>query len=128
MFEPMESWSLPQHLYMVSGWSATCTDPLDAFSCRTAIQGPNDDGGFSGPNDGQLHYGWTDLTYLLHARKISWGYYVFNGTEPDCQNPSATTCPPVAQSAQTPGIWNPLPSFTDVSQDRQPANIQSLGN
>jgi len=25
MFEPVVSWSLPAHLYLVSGWSATCT-------------------------------------------------------------------------------------------------------
>ncbi|HUZ54642.1 MAG TPA: alkaline phosphatase family protein [Streptosporangiaceae bacterium] len=25
MFEPVESWSLPAHLYLVSGWSARCT-------------------------------------------------------------------------------------------------------
>src|SRR4051812_5079298 len=27
MFEPDTSWSLPQHLFMVSGWSARCTRP-----------------------------------------------------------------------------------------------------
>ena len=36
------------------------------------------------------------------------------------------TCAPVPQSAKTPGIWNPLPSFTDVTQDGQSANIQTL--
>jgi hypothetical protein len=25
MFEPVDSWSLPSHLYLVSGWSASCT-------------------------------------------------------------------------------------------------------
>ena len=28
MFEPNDSWSLPAHLYMVSEWSAFCTNPL----------------------------------------------------------------------------------------------------
>ena len=27
MFEPVQSWSLPAHLYLVSGWSARCTSP-----------------------------------------------------------------------------------------------------
>jgi phospholipase C len=27
MFEPVDSWSLPAHLYQVSGWSAHCTSP-----------------------------------------------------------------------------------------------------
>jgi phospholipase C len=128
LFAPNASWSLPQHLYMVSEWSANCTDPLDPFSCKNALESPNDDGGFSGPNDGQLHYAWTDLTYLMFKQQVSWGYYVFSGTEPDCENPGAMTCNPVAQAPQTPGIWNPLPSFTDVSQDGQLGNVQSLDN
>jgi phospholipase C len=80
------------------------------------------------PNDGRPHFAWTDMTYLLHKAGVSWGYYVFNGTEPDCENDQNLTCTPVAQNAQTPGIWNPLPSFTDVSQDGQLSNIQSLSN
>jgi phospholipase C len=128
MFEPNSSWSLPQHLFMVSEWSAACSDPLDPFSCRNALQAPNDDGGFSGPNDGQLHYAWTDLTYLLHHSNVGWGYYVYKGGEPDCENDAAVTCPAVPQSAQTPGIWNPLPSFADVSEDGQLGNVQTLSN
>jgi phospholipase C len=126
MFEPNASWSLPAALYKVSEWSAYCTDPTNAFSCRGALENPNPDGGFSGPNDGQLHYAWTDMTYLLHNAGVSWGYYVFKGTEPDCENDAAETCAPVQQGPQTPGIWNPLPSFTDVAQDGQLGNIRSL--
>jgi phospholipase C len=133
MFEPNESWSLPAHLYMVSEWSAFCTNPLDPSSCRSDAQNPNPDSTleattFATPNDGQLHYAWTDITYLLHHQNVSWGYYVFQGTEPDCENDSSMTCTPVQQGPTTPGIWNPLPSFTDVSQDDQLSNIQSLSN
>jgi phospholipase C len=133
MFEPNASWSLPQHLYMVSEWSAFCTDPLVPSSCHGDLQNPNPDStlqatAFSKPNDGQLHYAWTDITYLLHRQNVSWGYYVFQGTEPDCENDSSMSCTPVQQGSSTPGIWNPLPSFTDVSQDGQLANIQTLSN
>jgi phospholipase C len=121
MFEPNASWSLPQHLFMVSEWSASCTNPLDAFSCTNALQNPNS-------SNGSLHYAWTDLTYLLHRAGISWGYYVFKGTEPDCQSDSSMTCTPVQQGPQTPGIWNPLPSFTDVAQDGQLGDVQTLSN
>lgn len=38
MFEPVTSWSLPAHLYTVSGWSATCTRKGDASSCRNDPQ------------------------------------------------------------------------------------------
>jgi phospholipase C len=135
MFEPNASWSLPAHLYMVSEWSAYCANPLQPFSCHGALQRPNRDEApppnrpgdrFGNPNDGQLHYAWTDITYLLHKQHVSWGYYVFKGFEPDCENDASMTCTPVRQGPQTPGIWNPLPSFTDVSQDRQDGNIRSL--
>ena len=119
MYEPNASWSLPQHLYQVSEWSALCTDPSNPSSCTNALQNPN-------PSDGQPHYAWTDLTYLLHRFGVSWSYYVFQGTEPDCEDDSAMTCTPVQQGPKTPGIWNPLPSFTDVAQDGQLGNIQSL--
>jgi phospholipase C len=133
MFEPNDSWSLPAHLYMVSEWSAFCTNPLDPSTCRGDVQNPNPDSTleateFASPNDGELHYAWTDITYLLHQQNVSWGYYVFQGTEPDCENDSAMTCTPVQQGPTTPGIWNPLPSFTDVSQDGQLANVQTLSN
>jgi phospholipase C len=130
MFEPNASWSLPAHLFMVSEWSAFCSNPLNPFSCRGALQSPNSDfgGHINGPSDQAPHYAWTDMTYLLHKQNVSWGYYVFQGTEPDCENDSALTCAPVAQGPQTPGIWNPLPSFTDVAQDGQLGNIQSLSN
>src|SRR6266851_4470715 len=39
MFEPVSSWSLPDHLYMVSGWSAKCRTP-SPMSCRNQIGGP----------------------------------------------------------------------------------------
>jgi phospholipase C len=121
MYEPNASWSLPQHLYQVSEWSAFCTDPLNPYSCTNALQNPN-------PSDGQEHYAWTDMTYLLHQQNVSWGYYVFQGTEPDCEDDAAMTCAPVQQGPKTPGIWNPLPSFTDVAQDGQLSNIQTLSN
>jgi phospholipase C len=119
---------------MVSEWSAFCTDPLDPFSCRAAPQSPNADWASGrGPaitlaSDGTPHYAWTDLTYLLHRQNVSWGYYVLQGPEPDCENDTAVSCPPVEQAATTPGIWNPLPDFTDVRQDGQLGSIQNLSS
>jgi hypothetical protein len=57
---------------------------------------------------------------------VSWAYYVFNGTEPDCEDDAAMSCASVRQSASTPGIWNPLPWFDTVRYDGQLGNIQSL--
>jgi phospholipase C len=64
----------------------------------------------------------------LYRAGVSWGYYVFRGAEPDCESDSAVTCKPVTQGPKTPGVWNPLPSFTDVAQDGQLGNIQSLNS
>jgi len=68
---------------------------------------------------------WTDITYLLYKHHVSWGYYIESGSEPDCED-DAATCPPKAQSYKTPGIWNPLPLFTDVQHDKQLSNIRPV--
>jgi phospholipase C len=125
MFEPNASWSLPQHLYQVSEWSALCADPANPYSCTNALQNPNRPGA---PLDTTPLYAWTDITYLLHRFGVNWGYYVMNGTEPDCEIDTQMTCAPVPQGYKTPGIWNPLPHFTDVQQDGQLGNVQSLTN
>ncbi len=38
MFESVDSWSLPSHLFLVSGWSARCSRRNDPMSCRNDIQ------------------------------------------------------------------------------------------
>ncbi len=131
MFQSDASWSLPAHLYMVSEWSAYCAQKDDPTSCRNAIENPGNppDFGRRAGNPGpDPNYAWTDLTYLLHRDSVSWAYYVFKGTEPDCDDNAAMACAPVGQSARTPGIWNPLPYFTTVQQDNQLGNIQSLSD
>ncbi|HMG26937.1 MAG TPA: alkaline phosphatase family protein [Acidimicrobiia bacterium] len=152
LFQPNASWSLPEHLFLVSEWSARCSVTADPKSCMNALQSP------APPLDQQLRkqaqmqlnpnrpqrrqtagaqpgaapvppdYAWTDLTYLLHKQHVSWAYYVVNGQEPDCENDSATTCTLKPQNAKTPGIWNPLPSFDTVKQDGEQGNIQPMPN
>jgi phospholipase C len=132
MFEPVKSWSLPDHLYMVSAWSAKCKN-RSPMSCVNNIVGPYGAMQFGQAVQQELATGktsidlaWTDITWLLFAKHISWAYYVQKGTQPDCDNDSAETCAPVRQTSGTPGIWNPLPLFGDVQQDRQLGNIQGL--
>jgi phospholipase C len=124
MFEPVDSWSLPSHLYMVSEWSARCQSPSDASSCTSNVQFP----GSVGDPAGTHVYPWTDITYLLRRHGVSWGYYVFTGAEPDCADPQDVLCSAIAQGPATYSIWNPLPEFTDVTQDGQLSNIQSITN
>jgi phospholipase C len=125
MFESVASWSLPQHLYMVSEWSAFCTLAGDPASCRNASQRVFNPEGV--PVGAAPDYPWTDLTYLLYKAGVSWGYYVAPGTEPDCANGSVK-CPRIQQRATTPGFWNPLPYFDTVRQDGQLGNIQPVAN
>jgi phospholipase C len=146
MFEPVISWSLPSHLYMVSAWSASCTDPTNPMSCSTDLNNPDSDGGPNvdtgggpptvatalGPGDpddtaaagpgNQPDYGWTDVTYLLHKYDVSWRYYIEQGSQPDCAD-GQVTCAPQIQLASTPEIWNPLVDFQTVHQDNQTGNI-----
>jgi phospholipase C len=130
MFEPDASWSLPSHLFLVSAWSAHCTQPGEPMSCTNQDENPGYPPdwlrGLGVASPTPPDYAWTDLTYLLHKYGVSWGYYVFNGSEPDCENNAALSCAPVPQGHTTPGIWNPLPYFDTVRQDRQLGNIQSV--
>ncbi|MEO7087019.1 MAG: alkaline phosphatase family protein [Gemmatimonadaceae bacterium] len=119
MFEANASWSEPQHLYMVSEWSAHCTAIDVAASCVNALQTPLVGTGTSGS------YAWTDITYLLHKAGVSWKYYVAEGSEPDCDD-DAAQCGPVPQTTTTPNIWNPLPFFTTVRQDNELGKIQTI--
>ncbi len=121
MFEPVRSWSLPAHLYMVSGWSARCSPPTDPMACHTDLGHPGQQR--LGTKRGPL-FAWTDITYLLHRAGVSWGYYVAPGTQPDCDN-DAMFCLPKPQGPSTPDIWNPLPDFSTVQQDHQVGNVQS---
>jgi phospholipase C len=121
MFEPNASWSRPEHLFMVSEWSAHCTQHGNPSSCVNALQNPGNPAAKKPPI-----YAWTDLTYLLHQHHVSWGYYLVTGTEPDCENDAALSCAAVKQNASTPGIWNPLPYFDTVRSDGRLGNIQSV--
>jgi phospholipase C len=143
MFEPNASWSLPQHLFLVSEWSAYCFIPGQPMSCTNALQNPGTppDFGLTAQQRRQNRqralkglppllrkspdYAWTDITYLLNKQHVSWAYYVQTGAQPDCPN-GAISCPAVLQNARTPGIWNPLPYFDTVKQDGQLGNIQNL--
>ena len=54
---------------------------------------------------------------------MSWGYYVKEGPEPDCED-AQMFCTYKPQSPRTPGIWNPLPDFDTVREDHQLGNIR----
>ena len=121
MFEPNWGWSLPAHLWLVSGWSAECRDPYRPSTCTTNLgHGP------IAPLHRYRHgpaFAWTDLTYLLHRYHVSWASYVQKGAAPDCLT-GPITCYARLKGKSTPGMWDPLPNFTDVRQDHQTALAQ----
>ena len=108
MFESDDSWSLPAHMQMVSAWSANCSNPANPMSCIGTDSPRNRTAANPRP------FAWTDLTWLLHVDHVSWGYYLDHGAQS------------AANPAGVPTIWNPMPGFTDVKQDHQEGDIQSL--
>ncbi len=129
MFQPNASWSLPEHLFQVSEWSADCPNHQPTSCTNADMPTPKPGNGDpTNPPRGKKSpiYAWTDLTYLLHKNNVPWGYYVVAGTEPDCANDAQISCTPLEQNAKTPGIWNPLPYFDTVHQDKQTKNIKSI--
>ena len=120
MFAPTDSWTLPAHLFLVSAWSASCTDPTDPMSCRSDIELAN-------VVDRQRHgehppiYAWTPITYLLSEAGVPWAYYVGNDT---CRAPE-DPCPRLGDGRRgTPPAQNPLPSFTTTHEQDDFENIR----
>jgi len=122
MFGPVDSWTLPAHLFLVSAWSAYCPDPSDPMSCRSDL--------FL-DEPGQLHrygdapiYAWTDITYLLHREGVSWAYYVAPATcvKRPCNLPDDEAI--FGGDGRTPSGKNPLPGFVTVHENRQIRNIR----
>ncbi len=125
LFEPNRSWSLPSHLFLVSEWSARCTLPNEPFSCTNALQDPGtSDANPNDPLGSQPDFAWTPLTYLLHNAGVSWGYFIKKGLQPDCADDQERCSNPPRQGPATPGIWNPLPGFSTVRENREIGNIQ----
>jgi phospholipase C len=114
MYAPADSWTLPSHLFLYSGWAASCSNPRNPMSCRSdliqsdVLQRLRH--GVSRPT-----YAWTDITYLLDKAGVSWGAYV--GDE-ICQDP------PCSGKAGPPPAQNVLPGFTTVIENHQVDNVQ----
>ncbi len=116
-FAASNSWSAMAHLYLVSAWSAECptTDPM---SCTSS----------NGYNPSKPNFAWTDITWLLHAHKVSWGYYLFgtgNGSAGPRLDPGDGEGPVGPDGLSNSSVWSPLPGFEDVGFDGQLTNVQT---
>lgn len=141
MFAASNSWSVPAHLYKVSGWSALCKS-RDPMSCTNAGDDPDAPASWKQsryrkimdldaeddvPEFDEPVYAWTDITHLLHENDVTWANYVFAGEEPDCDEISGPMmCTPGTQHARTSNIWNPLPNFVTVQDNDQLGNIKPM--
>jgi phospholipase C len=126
LFEPVASYSLPDHLFMVSAWAATCTPPNDPTNCVSDLVNPGNAAHVGTaetmPEPPNPEFAWTDVTYLLHKQGVSWRYFVASGAEPDCED-GAMTCAAGVQHYLNPGFWNVLPWFDDVKADGEIGNV-----
>ena len=121
MFAPTDSWTLPAHLFLVSGWSAKCPVPDDPMACVSDQRNPGRRPGLETKNwtpDGgePLPYIWADITWLLYRAGVSWGYFVGPGSciVAPCQDFEAT---------ETRAVQNPLPGFRTVDVTGQLDNV-----
>ena len=121
MFAPVDSWTLPSHLYLVSGWSATCRRPKDPMTCVSDAKDPWlwTKWYLAKGMDAPAPYAWADITWLLHRHDVSWAYYVGPHTctvRPRCDEPydQLTTVP----------AQNPLPGFRTVREHTGLRNVR----
>ena len=119
LFGPSMGYSLSEHNYLVSNWTALCTVPNDPSSCQSSFL-----------NGGTLpgSFAWTDITWMLYNNRVPWRYYVFGSMSPDTVDPAHDDVGEAVYGPQNPHLasqWNPLPAYTDVVADGQLKNVVS---
>jgi phospholipase C len=122
MFAPTDSWTLPAHLYLVSAWSAKCSDLTtpdpDASSCKTDLGHP---GSMEGKPFGvvsEMPYRWASIPWLLDNHDVSWAYYVGPDT---CLDETCANDGPEA----TPRSWMAISGFRNVAYTNHMDNIRT---
>jgi phospholipase C len=118
MFAPTDGWTLPAHLFLVSGWSAYCYDSNDPMSCISNVDLKEESQRFEYGQD--PIYAWTDVTWLLDREGVSWGYYVAPGT---CSFPPCHGQALDGPEGATTATRNPLPGFSDLHETGQQDHI-----
>ena len=118
MFAPTDGWTLPAHLFLVSGWSASCLNPRDPMSCVSNVDLKEDDERWQYGEE--PIYAWTDITWLLDRFDVPWAYYVAPGTcsFPPCEDDADE------EAGKTPSAKNPLPGFATLEETGQQENIR----
>lgn len=120
MFESIDSWSYPSHLFIVSAWSAITKIPGNPMSCVSTFE-PR----YRNKKD-PTPFAWTDITYLLHKAGVSWACYLDEGAKADSADFVPRSSPRNKRMLRVARVWNVLPGFNDVHQDKQIKNIQTI--
>src|SRR3954467_3996421 len=114
MFAPVDSWTLPSHLFLVSGWSAWCPDLNDAMSCKSelvfhpaSLYGNQWEGATWQADEAAKYprpYIWAPITCLLDKQGVGWGYLDAAGS---------FVTPPYGglTGPKTADVQDPLPGF-----------------
>ena len=105
MFASATRGRLPSHLFLISGWSASCPDPKDPMSCRSNLTLKRSAQRWDFGD--RPIYGWTDVTWLLDRAGVSWRYYIGSDT---CWEPP---CPGERNRAlESKSVFMPVAGFT----------------
>ena len=122
LFASTDSWTLPSHLFIMSAWSASCTDPTDPMSCRSDLVLKSRKTRWD-YGDKPIH-AWTDITWLLDHAGIQWRYYIGADTcwEPPCPGIHSPDYSSKAALMPIAGFT----SFWDGERDGIEDNIQDV--
>ena len=97
LFASVDSYSLPSHQFIISGWSATCSG--GPMTCKSSA------------SPAPSNFAWTPITWLLDDQSVSWRWYVGEDT---------TICANYPHCPQSPGDqfsspnWNAANGFTTI--------------
>ena len=122
MFAPTDSWTLPAHLFLVSGWSARCPVPDDPMACVSDQRNPGKRPGLdveeldAGRGRAAARTSGPTSRGCSIRPGVSWGYFVGPGScvVAPCQDFEAT---------ETRAVQNPLPGFRTVDVTGQLDNV-----
>jgi phospholipase C len=96
LYASVDSYSLPAHMFIFSGWAATCSG------------GPSTCKGSFAP-DIKKTFNWTPIPYLLDADGVSWAWYV--GEDTTVTDTCYPDCNQQAGDDFSPPNWNPPPGY-----------------
>jgi len=125
MFQPEKSYSLPSHLYMVSGWSANCSGTPCVTEIRDIANGQVPTGETQKFNPMPVtktgapleptaqRYRWSNIADLLTSNSVGWGYFLGENFKTSC-----TSCDANCFNGTDPvwTYWNAMKWFQGVDK------------